>query len=84
MADIIIEIYASESALLRAKKTSDENQKKMSELYLYEANQKIMQKANEIIDVSSNGVKRSLMKKLINKLTNHKHINPYELSSSIS
>ena len=43
-----------------------------------------MQKANEIIDVSSNGVKRSLMKKLINKLTNHKHINPYELSSSIS
>ena len=84
MADIIIEIYASESATLRSMKTSDENQKKMSELYLYEANQKIIQKANEIIDVSSSGVKRSLMKKLVNKLTSHKHINPYELSSNIS
>ena len=84
MADIIIEIYASESALLRSMKTGDENQKKMSQLYLYEANQKVKEKAHEIIDVSSSGVKRSLMKKLINKLTSHKHINPYELSSNIS
>ena len=84
MADIIIEIYASESALLRSIKTGDENQKKMSQLYLYEANQKVKEKAHEIIDVSSSGVKRSLMKKLINKLTSHKHVNPYELSSSIS
>lgn len=84
MADIIIEIYASESAILRAMKTNDENQKKMSELYLYESNQKIKEKAHEIMDASSSGIKRSLVKKLINKLTNHKHINPYHLGSLIN
>lgn len=84
MADIIIEIYASESAILRAMKTNDENQKKMSELYLYESNQKIKEKAHEIMDASSSGIKRSLVKKLINKLTNHKHINPYHLTSLIN
>ena len=35
MADIIIEIYASESAILRAMKTKDSNQKTMGKLYLY-------------------------------------------------
>ena len=79
MADIIIEIYASESAILRSMKTGDDNQKKMSELYLYEANQKIKEKAYEIIDASTKGVKRGLMKCMVNKLTNHKHVNPYEL-----
>jgi alkylation response protein AidB-like acyl-CoA dehydrogenase len=84
MADIIIEIYASESALLRSKKTGKEDHNKMSKMYLYEANQKIKEKAYEIIDASTKGIKRGLLKKFIGKLTSHKHINPYELSSSIS
>ena len=83
MADIIIEIYASESAILRAMKTKDSNQKTMGKLYLYEANQKIKEKAYEIIDASSKGMKRYMFKKLVGKLTNHKHINPYYLYSFI-
>mgnify|MGYP003112406050 FL=1 len=83
MADIIIEIYASESALLRAMKTKDSNQKTMGKLYLYESNQKIKEKAYEIIDASSKGMKRYMFKKLVGKLTNHKHINPYYLYSFI-
>ena len=79
MADIIIEIYASESALLRSKKTGKEDHSKMSNMYLYEANQKIKEKAYEIIDASTKGIKRGLMKCMVNKLTNHKHVNPYEL-----
>ena len=83
MADIIIEIYASESAILRAMKTKDSNQKTMGKLYLYESNQKIKEKAYEIIDASSKGMKRYMFKKLVGKLTNHKHINPYYLYSFI-
>ena len=79
MADIIIEIYASESALLRSKKTGKEDHSKMSNMYLYEANQKIKEKTYEIIDASTKGIKRGLMKCMVNKLTNHKHVNPYEL-----
>jgi alkylation response protein AidB-like acyl-CoA dehydrogenase len=70
MADIIIEIYASESTLLRAMKTKDSNQKTMGKLYLYESNQKIKEKAYEIIDASSKGMKRYMFKKLVGKLTN--------------
>ena len=83
MADIIIEIYASESAILRSMKTKDSNQKTMGKLYLYESNQKIKEKAYEIIDTSSKGIKRYVFKKLVGKLTNHKHINPYYLYSFI-
>jgi len=83
MADIIIEIYASESAILRAMKTKDNNQKTMGRLYLYEANQKIKEKAYEIIDASSKGMKRYMFKKLVGKLTNHKHINQYYFYSFI-
>ena len=83
MADIIIEIYASESAILRAMKTKDSNQKTMGRLYLYEANQKIKEKAYEIIDASSKGMKRYMFKKLVGKLTNHKHINQYYFYSFI-
>ena len=79
MADIIIEVYASESALLRAKKTGEINHLNMSKLYLYEANQKIKEKAYEIIDASSKGMKRGLLKKLVSKLTRHKHVNPYSM-----
>ena len=79
MADIIIEIYASESALLRSKKNGKEDYSKMSNMYLYEANQKIKEKAYEIIDASTKGIKRGLMRCMVNKLTNHKHVNPYEL-----
>ena len=79
MADIIIEIYASESAILRAKKTGEVNHLNMSKLYLYEANQKIKEKSYEIIDASSKGMKRGLLKKLVSKLTNHKHVNPYSM-----
>jgi alkylation response protein AidB-like acyl-CoA dehydrogenase len=83
MADIIIEIYASESAILRAKKTGESNHLNMSKLYLYEANQKIKEKAYEIIDASSKGIKRGLLNKLVSKLTRHKHINPYHIYSFI-
>ena len=79
MADIIIEVYASESALLRAKKTGEINHLNMSKLYLYEANQKIKEKAYEIIDASSKGIKRGLLNKLVSKLTRHKHVNPYSM-----
>ena len=79
MADIIIEIYASESTLLRSKKTDKVSHENMANFYLYEANQKIKEKSNEIIDSSSHGVKRVLLKKIINKLTNHTHVNPYLL-----
>ncbi len=83
MSDIIIEIYASESALLRATKTKDLTHKYMTELYIYESNQKIKEKANEIIDASSRGLKRLVLKKMVNKFTNHKQINPYHLYSFI-
>ena len=83
MADIIIEIYASESAILRAKKTGESNHLNMSKLYLYESNQKIKEKAYEIIDASSKGIKRGLLNKLAGKLTSHKHINPYHIYSFI-
>jgi len=83
MADIIIEIYASESAILRANKTGDNNQKHMSELYLYESNQKVKEKAYEIIDASSKGFNRFILKKLVGKFMNHKRINPYHLYTSI-
>ena len=83
MADIIIEIYASESAILRAMKTKDSNQKTMGKLYLYESNQKIKEKSYEIIDASSKGMKRYMFKKLVGKLTTHKHINQYYFYSFI-
>ena len=39
LSDIIIEIYANESALLRSEKTKDKNQKLMAQKYLYDSNQ---------------------------------------------
>jgi len=56
VADILIEIYMSESALLRAEKNvekygleAQQHQMAMSQLYLYQANEKICTKGREAI-----------------------------------
>ena len=55
LADIIIEIYANESALLRSKKNDDITQKLMSKLYLYESNILINNISHKILDSSTGG-----------------------------
>ena len=83
LADIIIEIYANESALLRSKKNDDITQKLMSKLYLYESNILINNISHKILDSSTGGFKRALLKCLVNKLTSQKHINPEIVTNMI-
>ncbi len=83
LSDIIIEIYANESALLRSEKTQDTLQKSMIQNYLYNSNKLVKNISEKIIDSTSKGVKRQLLNCILNKLTSQKVHNPENLSLKI-
>ena len=80
LADILIEIYATESAILRAQKTGKAKQTQLAMYYQYESNQKIRKFANEIADELDAGM---FLNVVINNLTHIETLKPYKLSNSI-
>ena len=68
LSDMLIEIYFTESALLRTIKNNDKGhdisyQSDMSKLYLFEASEIVLKKAKEIIgNISKGEAKKTLMK----------------------
>ena len=83
LSDIIIEIYANESALLRSEKTQDTHQKLMIQKYLYDSNKLIKNIAENIISSICKGIKRHLLNRLVNKLTSQKNHNPEIISLNV-
>ena len=81
LADILIEIYATESSLLRAEKTGKKEQIELANYYQYESNQKVNQLANEISDQLEGG---KLLNIVINNLTKMSPFKPYNLENIIS
>ena len=81
LADILIEIYATESSLLRAEKTGKKEQIKLANYYQYESNQKVNQLAHEISDQLEGG---KLLNMVINNLTKMSSFKPYNLENIIS
>ena len=80
LADILIEIYATESAILRAQKTGKAKQTQLAMYYQYESNQKIRKFANEIADELDAGM---FLNVVINNLTHIETLKPYKLSNNI-
>ena len=76
LADILIEVYATESSLLRAEKTGKKQHIELSEYYQYESNQKVKQLAHEISDQLKGG---TLLNMVINNLTKMSHFKPYTI-----
>jgi len=74
LADILIEIYATESCLLRAERTNNAQHVKWSEYYQYESNQKVQRLAYEIADELDSGL---LLRMAIKNLTKMSHYKPY-------
>ena len=81
LADILIEIYATESSLLRAEKTGKKEQIELANYYQYESNQKVSQLAHEISDQLEGG---KLLNIVINNLTKMSPFKPYNLENIIS
>ena len=81
LADILIEIYASESAILRAEKIGDDNHKQMAKFYQYESNQKIRRFASEIADELGGGF---ILKNIIKNTTRMVTVKPYSLSNEVA
>ena len=80
LADIMIEIYASESAILRSLKTKKEEHKMLSKLYQYESNQKVRKFGLEICDELDGGF---LLKTLVENTTKMTPVKPYSLANEI-
>ena len=80
LADILIEIYATESAILRAQKTGKAKQTQLAMYYQYESNQKIRKFANEIADELDASM---FLNVVINNLTHIETLKPYKLSNNI-
>tara|TARA_Y100001937_G_scaffold86616_1_gene117154 strand:+ start:104 stop:1759 length:1656 start_codon:yes stop_codon:yes gene_type:complete len=76
LADILIEIYATESSILRAEKTEKIQHIKLSEYYQYESNQKVSKLAREISNQLEGG---KLLNIVINNLTNMSLFKPYDI-----
>ena len=90
LSDMLIEIYLSESGMLRtekniAKGARQEIQIAMTKLYLFEALEIILKKAKEIIPSISKSEKSNNLKESIEKLCNYKNIpNVIELKTKIA
>lgn len=80
LADILIEIYATESAILRAQKTGKTKQAQLAMYYQYESNQKIRKFASEIADELEASI---FLNVVINNLTHIETLKPYKLSNNI-
>lgn len=80
LADILIEIYATESAILRAQKTGKAKQAQLAMYYQYESNQKVRKFATEIADELDAGM---FLNVVINNLTHMETLKPYKLSNNI-
>lgn len=80
LADILIEIYATESAILRAQKTGKAKQTQLAMYYQYESNQKVRKFATEIADELDAGM---FLNVVINNLTHMETLKPYKLSNNI-
>lgn len=76
LADILIEIYTTESSILRAEKTEKIQHIKLSEYYQYESNQKVSKLAREISNQLEGG---KLLNIVINNLTNMSRFKPYDI-----
>ena len=78
LADILIEIYATESSLLRAEKTGKKEQVELANYYQYESNKKVKQLALEISDQLEGG---TLLNIVINNLTKMSPFKPYTIKN---
>lgn len=83
LADIIIEIYAAESSVLRALKTGSKKHKILSEFYVYHSNSLVKTASNKIIDASSTGINRFILNKQCSRLTGYTQTNPEEITLKI-
>jgi len=81
LADILIEIYATESSLLRAEKTGNPQQIELAKYYQYESNQKINNLAYEISNQLEGGI---FLNMVINNLTKILPFKPYSLENIIN
>ena len=79
LSDILIEIYLIDSGLKRtikninrSDKESQSSQIKMTQLYLYEANEKILKKSKDIIYSISESDEKSELLELIKKICDYK------------
>ena len=89
LSDMLIEIYFSESAILRTEKNiakeNDQNiQMMMTKLYLFEAVEIILKKAKEIIPSISVTDKTKNIQKSIEKLCSYNIPNVIELKTKIA
>ena len=75
LADILIEIYATESSLLRAEKNGNPKQMDLAKYYQYESNQKVNNLAYEISNQLGGSVFLNI---IINNLTNMSNFKPYD------
>ena len=91
LADIMGEAYIAESVYLRIEKLKEKNvpqneidiKESILNLQLYDANQKIIQKANTIIDSLPNTKNRSL-RFIVKRLTPQLAINPIETRRNLA
>ncbi len=91
LADIMGEAYIAESVYLRVEKLKEKNvpqneidiKESILNLQLYDANQKIIQKANTIIDSLPNTKNRSL-RFIVKRLTPQLAINPTETRRNLA
>jgi hypothetical protein len=92
ISEIIIEIYMSESAILRTEKNSKrfglENQSSqiaMSKLYLYESCELIIKKAKELIVSLSNGTEQKFLLSGLKRFTKYfNYPNTIELKRQVA
>ena len=92
ISDVLIEIYMAESAILRTEKNcnrfgedSQAGQIAMSQLYLYEANELISNKARELIFSLSEGSEQKFLLMGLKRFTKYfEYPKPIELKRIIS
>ena len=92
ISDVLIEIYMAESAILRTEKNckrfgedSQTGQIAMSQLYLYEANELISNKAKELIFSLSEGSEQKFLLMGLKRFTKYyEYPKPIELKRKIS
>ena len=91
LADVMIEIYAAESAILRAEKIalkdgdeSAKNQIAMAKIYLYEATDKIEASAKEAIVSFAKGDEQKVLLMGLKRFTKPDFINVKELRRQVA
>ena len=91
LADMVIEVYTAESAILRAEKLANKNGEKivehqinMSKLFLYSAIKNLQKCGEEVILSFAEGDEQRMLLMGLRRFTKGDNINPKQLRRSIS